>query len=74
MWTSISRANARANEISSDPVIVPATVTTTNDQTVKTKYTGRLTSFKIESNVAGGHYFAGAPVFHFKPGDMRSEG
>ena len=73
-WTAISRANARATEVEMDSVTVPGVVTDANDQTVKTKFTGRLTSFEIESNVAGGNYFAGSPVVRFRPGDSRSEG
>lgn len=68
------RANAKAASASAADIVVPETPATTNDQLVKFKDTGRLTAFEIESNVAGGDYFAGAPLIHFKPSDGRREG
>lgn len=67
-----SRANARATPQVSDPIIIPAEPTA-NEQLVKFKKTGRLTRFKIESNVAGGNYTCGSPVLHFQPSDGRRE-
>jgi hypothetical protein len=67
-----SRANARAAEQVSDPIVIPANPTA-DQQLVKFKKTGRLTRFKIESNVAGGNYVCGSPVVHFQPSDGRRE-
>ncbi len=68
------RPNAKAVSVSSEDINVPAVPADTNDQLVKFKKTGRLTAFEIESNTAGGDYFAGAPLVHFKPSDGRREG
>ena len=67
-----SRANARATEQVSDAIVIPANPTA-NEQLVKFKKTGRLTKFKVESNVAGGNYVCGSPVIHFQPSDGRRE-
>lgn len=67
-----SRANARATEQVSDAIVIPANPSA-NEQLVKFKKTGRLTKFKIESNVVNGNYTCGSPVIHFQPSDGRRE-
>lgn len=71
-----SRSNARATvESPADgPFVIPAVVDDDNDQVTDLKWTGRLTSFQIESNVAGGNYTAGSPLIHMKPSDGRMTG
>jgi len=68
----LSRANARANTRRRGPIIIPANPAG-NEQTAKTKFTGRLTSFVVLSNERGGYYEAGAPTFHAQLGDGRTE-
>ena len=68
----LSRANARSNLRRKGPIIVPA-VPTGNQQLAKTKFTGRLTSFVVLSNTLGGYYETGDPLFHWQPGDGRTE-
>lgn len=68
-----SRANARAPETSPEdgPFDIEEVPATSNEQLVDMKWTGRLTSFQIESNVAGGDYKAGSPLLHLKPSEGR---
>lgn len=73
LFTINTQANARAKVIS--PVknlVIPAEVAN-NTEIAKFKATGRLTSFRIESNVTGGNYVAGAPVIHYGPSDARMQ-
>jgi hypothetical protein len=72
-FTVISRANARGKFRVSDTVTIAETPTTPKDQIITFKWSGRFTSFKIESNTAGGDYFTGAPLIHWQPGDARRE-
>jgi len=67
-----SRANARARSTTVGPITIPE-VPTGRQQNTKLKHTGRLTSFRIESNELGGFYQAGAPLIHWQPGDSRRE-
>lgn len=71
-----SRANARADIESPDdsPYTIPETVSEPSDQMLEFKWTGRLTSFRIESNSMGGNYWSGAPLIHAKPSDARRTG
>lgn len=72
MFTVISRANARAAEVVSDVMTINQ-VPNPGEQLVKFAHTGRLTSFKLESNTVGGDYTTGSPIIHFQPGDGRRE-
>ncbi|MFA6268089.1 MAG: hypothetical protein WC670_20510 [Pseudolabrys sp.] len=72
-FTINTRMNARAQRNSTGPITIPAEPTGTQ-QLVKRKLSGRLTSFKIESNQLGGFYQAGAPLIHWQPSDGRREG
>ena len=67
-----SRQNARAVQRASPQVIIKA-VPGPNEQITKLKHTGRLVSYRIESNELGGYYEAGAPLFHWQPSDGRRE-
>jgi hypothetical protein len=72
-FTIVSRANARAHERISGPyTIVPAPCKPA-EQLIRFKHTGRLNSFRIESNWLGGNYVTGAPLIHWQPGDARRE-
>ena len=71
-FSAISRANARASEVTYGPVTIPEDSSDGN-QLVNFKVTGRLTRFRLESNVVGGNYVTGSPVIHFKPSDGRRE-
>src|SRR5262249_25646083 len=68
----ISRANARANRRMRGPLVIPE-VPHGNEQTSKLKVSGRLNSFLVLSNDMGGYYEAGVPMFHWQPGDGRTE-
>jgi len=68
----ITRANARANRRTAGPIVIPE-IPKGNEQTTKLKNTGRLTSFLIMSNTAGGYYEGGDTTFHWQPGDARTE-
>lgn len=67
-----SRMNARAKTTTVGPKIIPA-VPTGKEQIVGLKTTGRLTSFRIDSNQIDGFYQAGAPLIHWQPGDGRRQ-
>jgi hypothetical protein len=83
-----SRANSRAPfESPSDdpayPYIIPADtgsmfdtgyISPATDQLVDFKWTGRLTSFLIESNSLGGNFVWGTPMIWAAPGDGRRTG
>jgi hypothetical protein len=68
----LARANARASVRRSPWITIPATVTG-NTQVAKTKFSGRLTSFLLVSNVVDGYYEFGSPTFHAQPSDERIE-
>jgi len=68
----LSRANARSTTRRYGPVTIPA-VPNGNEQTSKVKFTGRLTSFVVLSNVIDGNYQGGDTLFHWQPGDKRVE-
>ena len=72
-FTVISRANARARERVTGPISIVETPETPDQQLTKFKHSGRLTSFRIESNWLGGDFIAGSPVVHWQPGDARRE-
>lgn len=71
-----SRANARAPVLSppDTPFVIPADATSTTEQETDFKWTGRLTSFLIESNTLDGNYTSGSPLIHAKPSDKRRTG
>jgi hypothetical protein len=71
--TIISRANARAHERVTGPMIITEHAETPDQQLTKFKHSGRLTSFRIESNHLGGNFVTGAPVIHWQLGDARRE-
>jgi hypothetical protein len=73
IFTAISRANARAAEIATDPIFIPEKPPSNNEQLVEFLKMGRLTSFVIESNEVGGNYTSGSPLIHWQPGDGRRQ-
>jgi hypothetical protein len=73
MFTAISRANARANEIVMSTVTIPEVPPASGNQLAKFRKAGRLTSFIIESNARGGNFITGSPVLHVQAGDGRRE-
>jgi hypothetical protein len=69
-----SRSSARDPVIDSpmgSPFLIPVTPTPPEPDGITFQWTQRLTSFKITSNIAGGDYFAGAPLVHMKPSTSR---
>lgn len=56
------------------PIPDPTTVTNQENNLVDVKWQGRLTSFVIQSNAAGGNYEFGSPLLWVKPGDHRRTG
>lgn len=69
-----SRANARAQFVQMTDVTIPAVITDPSQQLVEFKWTGRQTSFLIESNALGGNFVWGAPLIHAAPADGRRTG
>ncbi len=67
-----SRQNARAAPKSTVEKIIPADPSA-NEELVKIKHTGRLNSFRIESNTLDGNFVFGSPLIHSVPGDGRRE-
>lgn len=67
------QANARATDISSDPVTFPdmSMPVSPEDQTVPLKEVRRLMRFNFESNVIDGGYEMGHTVAHVEPADGR---
>jgi hypothetical protein len=73
-----SRANARApiespNNGDTEPYLIPETPGA-GEQIITFKWTGRNTSFVIESNTIDGNYVMGSPLIHAKPSDGRLTG
>ena len=77
LFSVYSRHNARAPFESPNggaPYVIPATFTNAEDENTDFKWTGRLTSFLIESNSLGGNFIWGSPLIHAKPSDTRRIG
>jgi hypothetical protein len=72
MFSIESKQNARAQSVVTDPVIIP-TNPTPQEELTKVKHTGRLVSYIIESNAAGGNYIFGTPLVHTTVSDGRRE-
>ncbi|MFZ5784023.1 MAG: hypothetical protein ACOY4R_27815 [Pseudomonadota bacterium] len=69
-----TRANARQRTPTVyAPITIPADDYTPGEQLTKLKITGRLMSFKVESNTQGGNFVAGSPLVHLGPGDGRMQ-
>jgi len=66
-----SYSNARATQVTSDPVSFPATATSAEEQVVYIREQRRQMRFKFESNVAGGNYEMGDTVAQVRPADGR---
>lgn len=66
------RQNARADDVSSEQIVITPTATTPQQQTVPLKEVRRLMSFKFESNVAGGDYQMGDALAFVQPDEGRS--
>jgi len=66
-----SYSNARATQVTSDPVSFPATATSAEDQVVYIREQRRQMRFKFESNVVGGNYEMGDTVAQVRPADGR---
>ena len=65
------RINARAPEVTSDPVSFPDVATTSDDQVVFFKEQRREMRFKFESNTVNGDYQMGQVLLHMIPADGR---
>lgn len=63
------RANARAPEVNSDPLIIPAEPSTPQEQVNYFKTQRRELRFRFESNAIGGDYQMGLILAHVQPGD-----
>lgn len=68
-----TRSNARAASVDRASVTITEEAQTPQEQTVKPRVTGRLMSFRIDSNVRGGDFVCGTPLIHIKPSDGRVE-
>lgn len=72
-----SRNTARGQEVEPGgddyPYVIQADPDEENEE-IEFKWQGRLTSFQITSNIAGGDFVWGAPLIHWKPGDGRRVG
>jgi hypothetical protein len=66
-----SYSNARATQVTSDPVSFPATATSAEDQVVYIREQRRQMRFKFESNVVGGNYEMGDTIAQVRPADGR---
>jgi hypothetical protein len=66
-----SYSNARATQVTSDPISFPATATSAEEQVVYIREQRRQMRFKFESNVAGGNYEMGDTVAQVRPADGR---
>jgi hypothetical protein len=66
-----SYSNARATQVTSDPVSFPATATSAEEQVVYIREQRRQMRFKFESNVVGGNYEMGDTVAQVRPADGR---
>jgi hypothetical protein len=70
--TVIGRANARATEVASPPIVFPDDATDLpNQQILPLQEVRRLMSFQFESNVLGGDYEMGKCYAHVEPADSR---
>lgn len=67
-----SKQNAQAEEESSEAKRVPGNPGP-GEELVKFKHTGRINTFRIESNQAGGDFNFGSPLIHTVVGDGRRE-
>ena len=67
------RANAKAPQITEDPVFFPDVPAESTEETIKLKTIKRLMSFRFESNTAGGNYEMGDTYAHVEPADGRVE-
>jgi len=63
------RANARAPEVDGEPLTIPATPSTPQEQVVYLKTQRRELRFHFESNCVGGDYQMGLILAHLQPGD-----
>ena len=61
------RANARANEVTSDPRTIKETPSTQQEQLVYFREIRREMRFRFESNTPGGNYQMGQVVAHIEP-------
>lgn len=68
-----TRMNARAAEVDRATITFSDTADAGQEQTIKPRVTGRLTRFKVESNVTGGDYVLGTTMLHIAPSDGRVE-
>ena len=63
------RANARAPEVDGEPLTIPETPSTPQEQVVYLKTQRRELRFHFESNCVGGDYQMGLVLAHLQPGD-----
>jgi hypothetical protein len=63
------RANARAPEVETEPMMFPETASTPQEQVVFFKTQRRELRFRFESNTLGGDYQMGLVLAHVQPGD-----
>lgn len=68
------RANARAPEVTGEPMTFPDEASTSNEQVVFLKNQRRQMRFRFESNTIGGDYQMGVPLIHIRAGDGKTLG
>lgn len=66
------RANARSQEVESEPRSFPAEATDANDEVLYFKEQRRELRFRFESNTVGGDYQMGLVLAHVQKGDGRT--
>lgn len=66
------RANARSQEVNSEPRTFPAEATDANDEVLYFKEQRRELRFRFESNCIGGDYQMGLILAHLQKGDGRT--
>lgn len=67
------RSNARSPQQEGEIFTFPDTASTPTEETVKTRDSFRLMSFRFESNAAGGDYEMGMTYAHIAPSEARIE-
>lgn len=65
------RSNPRSPTITSDPVTIPETASSSEEQTTPLREIRRLMGFKFTSNTTGGNYQMGKTIAHIAPADGR---
>lgn len=69
--TLYARANAREPQTVADTKVIKGTVSTPDDEVMRTKVNARLLAFQFESNSPGGDFYMGNTIAHVEETDGR---